>query len=135
MTPTRPDEPVAGDPLFGIVGVAASAGGLNALSVVLGSLPADLPVPVVVVQHLDPRHRSLMADLLDRRTGLVVREAAEDEKLEPGNVWIAPPNRHLLIRAGGTLALSDSERVHFVRPSADLLFESMAGAYGDRAVA
>ena len=122
-------------PRFGIVGVAASAGGLNALSVVLGALPTGFPVPVVVVQHLDRRHRSLMADLLGRRAKLVVMEAADEQKLEAGAVVIAPPNRHLLVRADGTVSLTDSEPVHFVRPAADLLFESLAGAYGSRVVA
>ena len=122
-------------PAYGIVGVAASAGGLNALSVVLGAIPAEFPVPILVVQHLDPRHRSLMADLLDRRTTLVVEEAADNGGLEPGRVYIAPPNRHLLVRADATISLSDSELVHFVRPSADLLFESMAGSYREGAIA
>lgn len=122
-------------PPFSIVGIAASAGGLAALSAVVGGLPGDLPVPVVVVQHLDPRHRSLMADLLDRRTDLAVCEAVDDARLDPGTVSIAPPNRHLLVRAGGRVSLSDSELVHFLRPSADLLFESLAGSFRDRVIA
>lgn len=122
-------------PAFRIVGIASSAGGLGALAVVLGALLRDLPVPVAVVQHLDPRHRSLMADLLDRRTDLAVREAADGDPLAPGTVYVAPPNRHLLVRQDGTVSLSDAELVHFLRPSADLLFESLAGSYGDGVVA
>lgn len=122
-------------PPFSIVGVGASAGGLAAVGAVVGGLPGDLPVPVVVVQHLDPRHRSLMADLLDRRTDLAVREAVDGAQLDPGTVSIAPPNRHLLVRPGGRVSLSDSELVHFLRPSADLLFESLAGSYGDKVIA
>jgi two-component system, chemotaxis family, protein-glutamate methylesterase/glutaminase len=61
--------------------------------------------------------------------------AHEGVRAEAGTIYIAPPNRHLLVGAHGTLRLSDSELVHFVRPSADLLFESVAGSYGPRAIA
>src|SRR5206468_5471446 len=86
-------------------------------------------------QHLDPRHRSLMADILSRRTSLQVKEAKEGTRLSPGSAYIAPPNRHLLVNSDSTLSLSQSELVHFVRPSADLLFESVAASYKDRAIA
>jgi two-component system chemotaxis response regulator CheB len=120
---------------FDAVALAASAGGLSALSQVLASLPADFPATVVVVQHLDPRHRSLMADILNRRTRLQVKQAEEGDRLCPSTVYIAPPNRHLLVNPDGTLSLSQSELVHFVRPSADLLFESVAASYKDHAIA
>jgi len=120
---------------FDIVALAASAGGLNALTHVLTALPADFPAAIAVVQHLDPRHRSLMAEILGRRTALRVKEAAEGDRLEPGTAYIAPPNRHLLVNPGGVLSLSQTELVHFVRPSADLLFESAAATYRERAIA
>jgi two-component system chemotaxis response regulator CheB len=120
---------------FDIVALAASAGGLSALSHILAALPAGFPGTVVVVQHLDPRHRSLMADILSRRTRLQVKQAEEGDRLYPATVYIAPPNRHLLVNPDGTLSLSQSELVHFVRPSADLLFESVAASYKDRAIA
>ncbi|MGW2723862.1 chemotaxis protein CheB [Streptomyces sp. NPDC001492] len=120
---------------FEVVVVASSAGGINALVVLLGALPGDLPVPVLVVQHLDPRHRTVIADVLGRRTPLTVKLAEDHEQTRPGTVYIAPPDRHLLVRPGGLVALTDSELVHFVRPSADLLFESVAGAYGPKAIA
>ena len=120
---------------FEIVAMAASAGGLSALSQVLSGLPKDFPAPVAVVQHLDPRHRSLMAEILGKRTALEVRQAREGDDLQPGWVYIAPPDHHLLINGDGTLSLSRSELVHFVRPSADLLFDSMAASYGTRAIA
>jgi two-component system chemotaxis response regulator CheB len=90
---------------------------------------------VVVVQHLDPRHRSLLAQILGRRTGLLVREAVDGARLRNGEVLVAPPDRHLLVNADGTVSLTQSELVHFTRPSADLLFESLAAAYGPRAIA
>ena len=123
------------DAPYEIVAIAASAGGITALKDVLSELPADFPVPVVVVQHLDPRHRTIIAEVLGRRAKLPVRLAQEGEQAEPGTVYIAPPDRHLLVGAAGMLSLSSSELVHFVRPSADLLFESVAGSYGPRAIA
>jgi two-component system chemotaxis response regulator CheB len=120
---------------FDVVAIAASAGGLNALTKVLSDLPSDFPAALVVVQHLDPRHRSLMASILDRRTSLQVEEAGEGGRLNPGTVCIAPPDKHLLVNPDGTLSLSQAALVHFVRPSADLLFESVAASYKDRAIA
>jgi two-component system chemotaxis response regulator CheB len=120
---------------FDIVAVAASAGGLSALSRLLAGLPGDFPAAIVVVQHLDPRHRSLMASILSRRTPLHVKQAEEGEHVIAATVYIAPPNRHLLVNPDGTLSLSQSELVHFVRPSADLLFESVAASYRERAIA
>lgn len=120
---------------FDIIAVAASAGGLNALSRLLSSLPPDFAAAIAVVQHLDPRHRSLMADILGRRTSLRVKEAEDGEKIRPSIVYMAPPDNHLLVNSNGTLSLSQSELVHFVRPSADLLFESVAASFKDRAIA
>jgi two-component system, chemotaxis family, protein-glutamate methylesterase/glutaminase len=120
---------------YGIVAIAASAGGITALGRVLGGLPAGFPVPVVVVQHLDPRHETIIADVLGRRAKMPVRLAQEGEKAEAGTIYVAPPNHHLLVGPQGVLTLSSSELVHFVRPSADLLFESVAGTYGPRAIA
>ncbi|WP_369237679.1 chemotaxis protein CheB [Streptomyces sp. R21] len=120
---------------YAVVALASSAGGIRALIEVLGALDADLPVPVLVVQHLDPRHSTVLAEILARRSPLKVKLAQAGEHAGPGTVYIAPPNRHLLVGADGVLTLSDSELVHFVRPSADLLFESVAGAFGARAIA
>ncbi|MCX6031735.1 MAG: chemotaxis protein CheB [Chloroflexi bacterium] len=120
---------------FDVIALAASAGGLTALSLVLAGLPAEFPAAIAIVQHLDPRHRSLMADILSRRTALHVKQAEEGDRLAPSTVYIAPPNRHLLVNPDGSLSLSQTELVHFVRPSADLLFESVAASFKDRAIA
>jgi two-component system chemotaxis response regulator CheB len=122
-------------PSYEIVALAASAGGLKALTDVLAALPAQFPAAIVVVQHLDPRHRSLMAEILGKRTAMPVKEAREGDMLEPGRVYVAPPNRHLLVNQDRTLSLTQTELVHFVRPSADLLFESAAASYRERAIA
>ena len=118
-----------------VVAIASSAGGLEALSMVLAGLPADFPAAVVIVQHLDRSHPSHMAAILDGRTALSVKEARQGDVLRRGQVYVAPPDHHLLVNGDGTLALSHAELVHFVRPSADLLFESVAATYRDRAIA
>jgi two-component system, chemotaxis family, protein-glutamate methylesterase/glutaminase len=118
-----------------VIGIAASAGGLRALSALLSTLPLEFPAPIVVVQHLDPRHPSLMAGILGRVTPLFVKEAQEGEGLRPGVVYLAPPDRHLLVNPNATLSLSRTELVHFVRPSADLLFESLAASFKQHALA
>jgi two-component system chemotaxis response regulator CheB len=117
-----------------IIAVAASAGGLNALTHLLSNLPADFPVAVLVVQHLAPHHKSLMAEILGRRTLLKVKQAEEGDCLKPARVYIAPPNYHLLVKADETLRLTQTDLVNFVRPSADLLFESVALTYRERAI-
>jgi two-component system chemotaxis response regulator CheB len=124
-----------GSGAFDVIAVAASAGGLNAVTKVLSGLSRTIPAAIVVVQHLDPRHRSLMAEILTRRVALVVRQAEDGSALEAGTVLVAPPDRHLLVNRDGSCSLSRSELVHFVRPSADLLFESVAASYGGRAIA
>ncbi|HZT44321.1 MAG TPA: chemotaxis protein CheB [Chthonomonadaceae bacterium] len=134
-SPVKRRKPGVPHAAFEVVAMATSAGGLNALTQILAALPADFPAPVVVVQHLDPRHRSLLAEILGRRTRLAVKEAQEGDKLCAGTAYIAPPDHHLLITPEGAISLTDTELVHFVRPSADLLFESVAASYKDRAIA
>ncbi len=130
-----PEHTVNTDAAFDVVAIAASAGGLSAISKVLSDLPDGFPAAIVVVQHLDPRHRSLMAEILSRNTPLQVKQAEAGDQLNPATVYIAPPNQHLLVNSDGSLSLSQSELVHFVRPSADLLFESVAASHKDRAIA
>ncbi|WP_394360069.1 chemotaxis protein CheB [Amycolatopsis sp. SB7-3] len=119
---------------YEIVAIGASAGGVKALLTVLKALPGDFPVPVVIVQHLDPHHDTVLAELLDRRSRLRVKLAEDGEVAEPGAAYVAPPDRHLLVGPGGELRLSERDKVRFVRPSADLLFESVAVACGAAAL-
>ena len=78
------------------------------------------------MQHLDPRHRSLMPQVIGRQSRLPVMHAEEGLKLLADHIYLAPPNQHMLINRKGTLTLTDTELVNFVRPSADLMFESVA---------
>jgi two-component system chemotaxis response regulator CheB len=123
------------EPVFKAVALAASAGGLAALTRVLAPLPASFPAPILIVQHLAPYQRSLMSDILNRRISLPVVEAVQGEALRPGKVIIAPPDWHLLIELDEKIHLTQTAPVHFVRPSADLLFESLAAVYKERFLA
>jgi two-component system chemotaxis response regulator CheB len=120
-------------PHLPVVGLAASAGGLRALSFVLGALPPEIEAGILIVQHVDPRRRSLLVTILGRATRLAVEAAREGEPLRAGVVLVAEPDRHLLVDAAGRVHLSDGPRVNHVRPSADPLFESLATAYGSHA--
>jgi two-component system chemotaxis response regulator CheB len=117
------------------VALAASAGGLAALSEILSNLPADFPAPILVVQHQDSQHRSWLPEILTRRTELRVTQVRGGERLAAGTVFLSLPGRHLLVAADGTLSLSDTDRVRFVRPSADVLFASLAESWGGGAIA
>jgi two-component system chemotaxis response regulator CheB len=117
------------------VAFVASAGGIQALSEVLGALPSDLDAAVIVLLHLLPEHRSHLAEILDRKTELSVKEAEDGDRLEPGCVYVAPPDAHLFVEAGGTLALRTGPAVRHLRPSGDVLLSSLAETYDGRCMA
>jgi two-component system, chemotaxis family, protein-glutamate methylesterase/glutaminase len=122
--------------LFPVIAMAASAGGLKALSVILGGLPADFPAAIAIVMHLAPDHPSILAKLLSSRTPLTVKQAETGDVLCPASVFVAPPNHHLSVVKGGQLELSSSaaEKVHHARPSAEPLFASVADVYQTNAI-
>jgi two-component system, chemotaxis family, protein-glutamate methylesterase/glutaminase len=117
-----------------IIALAASAGGIEALRRILSALPADLAAPVLILLHLDPHHESLLPGILDRNSPLRVVPAKEGDLPEAGAAYVAPPDRHLRVDAEGRLRLGEDAEVHFVRPSADVLFRSLAEVYGPAAV-
>ncbi|GFE70591.1 chemotaxis protein CheB [Chroococcus sp. FPU101] len=118
-----------------IVALCASAGGVNALGEILSGLNVDFPAPVVIVQHLARQYPSQLANILSRRTQLKVKQAETGDKLTPGQVYIAPPDQHLLINPNQTISLSQAELVNFLRPSGDLLLESVAASFQEQAIA
>lgn len=122
---------------FPVIAMAASVGGLKALSVILGDLPADFPAAIAIVMHLAPDHKSLLAEILKCRTHLPVAEAHTGDALVPAKVFVAPPNHHLFVVKGDRLKLSSAqaEKIHFARPSAEPLFASVAELYGKNAIA
>ncbi|WNZ27226.1 chemotaxis protein CheB [Leptolyngbya sp. NK1-12] len=118
-----------------VVAIAASSGGLEALSCILKGLPANFSAPIVIVQHLDPDAPSMLPFLLTRCTLLPVKHAESGAALHAGTVYIAPPNWHVLVNPDGSLSLAQTEKLNFTRPSADVLFESLAASYQQRAIA
>lgn len=118
---------------FNIVAIGASAGGISALIKVLAPLPSDLPAAILVVQHLDPGYPSHMAEILRNRCQLKAKDAEDGEEVEPSVIYLAPPDRHLLLLSG-KIALVSTAPVHFSRPSIDVLFKSVASSADGRAV-
>jgi two-component system chemotaxis response regulator CheB len=119
---------------YDAVVIGVSSGGLAALSTILPILPGDFPVCIIVVQHQSPGADDFLAKHLNALCSLDVREAQDKDVLTPGTVYIAPPNYHLLVEPGGTLALSLEPKVNYSRPSVDVLFETAADAFADRLV-
>lgn len=122
---------------FPVIAMAASVGGLRALSVILGGLPAEFPAAIAIVMHLAPNHKSILAEILKCRTQLEVKQAQTGDTLHQASVFLAPPNHHLSVAKNGRLKLSSSaaEKVHHARPSAEPLFASVAKVYQKHAIA
>ncbi|WP_433051059.1 protein-glutamate methylesterase/protein-glutamine glutaminase [Dactylosporangium sp. CS-033363] len=115
------------------VAIGCSTGGPDALTAVVRALPASLPVPVVVVQHMPPVFTKMFADRLDRTAALTVVEAAGDMPVRPGTVYIAPGDFHLEVHRRGTevvTKLNTGPPENFCRPAVDVLFRSVARTYG-----
>ena len=114
---------------YSIVAMGTSWGGLSALTKLLGSLPEDFPVPIVVVQHRSKDSDRLLVQLLQDATGLKVCEIEDKDVLSAGTVHVAPADYHVLVESG-YLSLTLEEPVRFSRPSIDVMFASAADAYG-----
>ena len=114
---------------LGAVVIGASAGGIQALRVLLGSLPAEFVPPVLIVQHIPRDPPSRLSEIFRRICVLPVIEAEDKQPICPGRVVFAPPDYHLLVENRERLALSIDEPVKFSRPSIDVLFESAAAAF------
>ena len=119
--------------LFPIVGIGASAGGLEAFSDLLRQLPLDTGMGFVLVQHLDPTHDSALTELLQRVTTLPVREVTNNLAVEPNHVYVIPPNTNLGISAGA-LILSPRPEIPAAARSIDAFFESLAEDQRERAI-
>jgi two-component system, chemotaxis family, protein-glutamate methylesterase/glutaminase len=120
-------------PPYPIIVIGASAGGVEALKQLVHELPANLPAAVFVVLHVPPHGTSLLPQILSRAGKLPAVHPKDRQAIQPGHIYIAPPDRHLLIHQGYmTLSLGPRENGH--RPSADPLFRSAARAYGSRVI-
>ena len=114
---------------YSAVVMGGSAGGVEALEIVLSALPSNFTMPVLVVQHLHPSDGGSFANHLARATQLPAIEPCDKERIEQGRIYTAPANYHLLVERDGTFALSVDERVNWSRPSIDVLFESAAAVW------
>ena len=121
---------------FDAVVIGCSAGGLKALKILLSGLPPFFPAPLIVVQHrLDREGPDYLPLILSHHGVLAVKRAIDGERLRPAIVYVAPPGRHVTMTADRTIALADSPKMNFVRPSIDVLFHSAARVCGARAIA
>ncbi len=136
QNPARPldlPRPTARAGRVDLVLIGSSTGGPTALAAVLGALPANLPVPVLIVQHLPEAFSDMLAARMHAQSALTVGVAREDVVPQPGEVWLAPGGRHLVCAtgpAGYRLALTDSPKVQSCRPAVDVLFQSAAAILG-----
>lgn len=120
--------------MYELICVGASWGGLDAVGRLLGDISDEVELPIVVAQHRHPSSKGdALAELLNLHIKRPVTDAEDKMPIEPRNVYIAPPDYHLLIERG-SFALSVDERVQYSRPSIDVMFESAAHAYGRAAI-
>jgi len=112
--------------------IGTSAGGIDALSIVLPALTIGVRAAFFIVLHLPRKRPSLLVDIFAPKCALHVREAEDKEPIEPGTIYFAPPDYHMLIDRGPQLTLSADDLVHFSRPSIDVLFESAAEVFGPK---
>ena len=115
--------------------IGASTGGPRALQTVIPALPADLGVPIVIVQHMPVGFTASLARRLEQTSSFDVREAAPGDRLEPGRILVAPGGKHLQFDAGGAAQLTDEPPVHGVRPSVDVTLASLAQRHGPHMMA
>jgi two-component system chemotaxis response regulator CheB len=120
--------------LYELVVIGASWGGLDAVGRVLAELPADFPVPVVVVQHRGADSRGGTLEAMLAMGALPVHEVDDKDPIEPGAAYVAPADYHLIVESG-SFSLSVDERVQYARPSIDVTFETAAESYGPRVIA
>lgn len=123
--------PEGGALRFRAIVIGISTGGVATLKPLLGALPKDFPLPILIVQHLSPETGDRMAVLLNELCDIHVKEADELELPVGGTVYLAPPNYHLMVEPDRRLGLSTDAPINFARPSVDVLFETAADAYGD----
>lgn len=109
--------------------IGTSAGGLLTLKKMLPALPADFPLPILVVQHISPYSDGYFVKMLNDLCALEVKEAEDTEKIKPGTIYFAPSDYHLLVERDYSLTLTLDEKVNYSRPSIDVLFETAAEAY------
>jgi two-component system, chemotaxis family, protein-glutamate methylesterase/glutaminase len=132
---TYPPHPAA---RIDILAIGTSTGGPNALAELLPAIPKNLPVPIVIVQHMPPLFTRLLAERLNKQTAISVHEGASGNKIEPGHAWIAPGNYHMTLERQGTtvqLNLNQEPPENSCRPAVDPLFRSVSSVFGPNVLA
>jgi two-component system chemotaxis response regulator CheB len=119
---------------FDAIVIGSSAGGLRVLLELLAFIPKSYPIPIIIVQHLLDGNDSMLAQFLNDKSEISVKEADDKEPIMKGFAYIAPPSYHLLVEEDYSLSLSMDPRVNFSRPSIDVLFDSAAYVYQERCV-
>ena len=122
---------------FGIIVVAVSTGGPKALESLLLQLPAEFSTPILIAQHMPPIFTQMLAESLNSRTALQVKEAQDGDDLSNGGVWLAPGDRHMSIRNTDgkyQIEITDGPKENFCRPSADVLFRSAARHFQQKTI-
>jgi len=120
---------------IGVLAIGSSTGGPRALQQLIPMLPADLGVPIVIVQHMPPGFTASLAHRLQQMSSFIVREAVDGDRLRPGEILVAPGGHHLQFDAGGLARLTDEPPIHGVRPAVDVTLASLARLYGGRMLA
>jgi two-component system, chemotaxis family, CheB/CheR fusion protein len=129
----RPPTPEGQEDRFPIIGIGASAGGLQALEAFLDNMPSEAGMAFVLVQHLDPNHESILADLLQRHTAMRVFQVSDGMQVQPNSVYVVPPNRNMAL-FHGTLLLTETVSHGGLRLPIDFLFRSLAEDQGQYAI-
>lgn len=117
-----------------VVAVVASAGGVQALSNLVSYLPAQLPAPILIAQHLPVPRRSFLRDILQRKSRIAVRWAETGQSIAAGGVYIAPPGAHMRVTSDREIRLSEEPRNEQYQPSGNVLFQSVAESFGTQAI-
>jgi two-component system, chemotaxis family, protein-glutamate methylesterase/glutaminase len=119
---------------FDIIAIGTSSGGIDALKKVFAHFRYFAEVVVVIIQHVSPREKSYLSDIVAGLVDAEVYEIEDKMKIKKGAIFIVPPNYHVLVEKEGTFTLTTSEKVCFARPSIDVTFESIADAFGESAI-
>lgn len=119
---------------YKVIVVGVSAGGLEALSVLLAPLRKDYPLPIIIVQHVLEGSDSFLTEYLNEKFVIEVKEAEDKETIRKSCVYIAPSSYHLMIEEDESFSLSVDPRVNYSRPSIDVLFESAAYVFEERCI-
>ena len=117
-----------------VIAIGCSTGGPQALKIIIPYLPADFPAAILIVQHMQKSHTAQLAEQLDRLSKLEVKEAEGGDRILPGRVLLAPGGMHMVAGMGKRVTLLDTEPVNFVKPSVDVLFESVATIYRENTI-